>query len=306
MARFNIFSPGNAVRSFVSAPANVAILLSGCALMFLWPYYQRSFYRVTLFHRLGELSEPCYAAFLVLTAVAWAVAALWHNRLETIQRNHPHAVLGAALVSPIATLYLAGIVTPGTPVGTGTALAVTAALLYAACLFAVTAAGIACLMRCVYGSSLFMGTIVLIASNLAGRLVAPSSSLSSISTFAMPVFGIMAAGVCAFFAQRLQVKAKATEGGNYQPFGDAPYKGIWLAPLVAYLLLSTLHAITFLNDDTIEVHVVGATISPAPFPPSAMQRSPSSPYCSSQHRPSPFAQRFPLPKRRRFGLPRLA
>ena len=40
------------IPAFKAVPELVALL----ALSFLWPYYQRAFYRVTLFHSLGDPS----------------------------------------------------------------------------------------------------------------------------------------------------------------------------------------------------------------------------------------------------------
>ena len=247
------------------SPFGLSTILTGCAFCFLWPYYQRSFYRVTLFHQLGDLSEPCYAVFLTFTILGWAIAAAKCTQFEAVLRSHCPVLAGCALLSPLATIYLAGIVAPGSSIGIGIALAIASACIYAICLLILTAASVVSLMRCVYGSNLFVGVLILVISNLVGRLIAPSSATHVVSTVVMPVLGMLAAGFCIFLAHTIQAASGPTEGDGYQPFRGAPYKGTWLAPLAAYLLLSALHTIIFLNDDTIEMHLSNGAISPAPF-----------------------------------------
>ena len=47
-----VWEEGRRVRSWMKR--NSLGLLVGLAFRFLWPYYQRSYYRVTLFYQLGE------------------------------------------------------------------------------------------------------------------------------------------------------------------------------------------------------------------------------------------------------------
>ena len=62
--------------------------LAVVGLGFLWPFYQRAFFRVTLFYQLGDLAEPCFGLFLVaFLAGSLAMAAL-HDRAEGILAAH--------------------------------------------------------------------------------------------------------------------------------------------------------------------------------------------------------------------------
>ncbi len=116
-------------------------------------------------------------------------------------------------------------------------------------------------MRIVYEKSLFSAVVVLVASGMIGSALSPTFATSSVSTGLVPVFGILISGLCAWFAH--PHLAGTADRSAYQPLSKAPYLKTWLIPLVSYFLLSVLHALSYANDVTAEVHVLNGELAAA-------------------------------------------
>ena len=251
-------------RAVVWARRHGAALLTGLAFCFLWPYYQRSFYRVTLFYQLGEQAGECFVLLAVAMLAAWVVVALRGRAVEGLLDRQGWAVPVTGAASLVATAYLSGAMVPAVGSGFAAVLDVTVTLLFALCLVVVSAAAVAALMRVVYEESLFAGVLILVGGALVARLVSPSFLISPLSTGFVPVCGVAVASLCLWGAERVRVAA-AEYRIDYLPFSQAPHKSTWLIPLVAYACLALLHAVGFLNDATTEMHTADGNLLPAPF-----------------------------------------
>lgn len=257
-----VWEEGRRVRSWMKR--NSLGLLVGLAFCFLWPYYQRSYYRVTLFYQLGERAGSCFALFAVVTLAAWFVAAMRPRHVEAFLERQRWVVPVSGGASLVSTVYLSGAMVPGGAVFAPWLLDVGVTLLFATCLFVVSAFAVLMLMRTVYEESLFVGVLILVGGGIAGRLISPSFLMSPLSTGFAPVCGVAAAALVLWAAARSHASS-VEQPPDYLPFGQAPHKGMWLAPLVAYVLLSLLHAVAFLNDATTEMHTSGGQLLAAPF-----------------------------------------
>ena len=99
-------------RAVVWARRHGAALLTGLAFCFLWPYYQRSFYRVTLFYQLGEQAGECFVLLAVAMLAAWVVVALRGRAVEGLLDRQGWAVPVTGAASLVATAYLSGAMVP--------------------------------------------------------------------------------------------------------------------------------------------------------------------------------------------------
>lgn len=243
--------------------ANRLIAYSLIGLSFLWPFYQRAFFRVTLFYRLQDLSQTWFDVFLIVFlagALALALPPL-HRRTETYLSEHRSAVIAAAILSAIATLYLSGTVAPTVGGTQEIAFDTLATVAYALSILVVSAVWLLLIMRIVYEKSLFSAVVVLVASGMIGSALSPTFATSYVSTGLVPVFGILISGLCAWFAH--PHLSGTADRSAYQPLSKAPYLKTWLIPLVSYFLLSVLHALSYANDVTAEVHVLNGELAAA-------------------------------------------
>lgn len=255
---------GNAVGARKGGYAHT--LWVGLAFCMLWPYYQRSYYRVTLFYQLGDRAETCFALFVLATLAAWIVVALRADQAARLLYRSGGLVPIAGVASLMATAYLAGIVTPGVDGVLGALLDGAATLLFAGSLLVVSAAAVEALMGVAYGNSLFAAVLVLVLSAVVGRIISPSFWMSFVSTGLVPVGGICLASGALWMARRTAEPVDEAVPG-YLPFAQAPHKAMWLTPLIAYGLLALLHAVAFLNDASTEMHTDGGALRAAPFSP---------------------------------------
>lgn len=250
-------------RAVGALAANRLIVYALVGLSFLWPYYQRAFFRVTLFYRLQDLSQTWFDVFLVAFLAGSLALALpsVHRHVEAHLKDHRSTALAAAILSAIATLYLSGTVVPTVGGALDLALDGAATLAYALSMLTVTAAWLLLLMRIVYAKSLFSAVVVLVASGMAGSALSPTFLMSPLSTGIVPLFGVLISGTCAWLAQPLL--ASDADRTDYQPLSKAPYLKTWLIPLASYFLLSVLHAFAYANDVTGEVHVANGELAAA-------------------------------------------
>ena len=255
---------GNTVGNWVRLHG--AAVLVGVAFCFLWPFYQRSYYRVTLFYQFGERAEACFALLVLTTLAAWLVIALRPERVSAFLRRWHGLVPAAGATSLVATIYLAGLVTPGVQGLLRAFLDGGATLLFAASLLVVSAAAVEALMAVAFGDSLFASVLVLVGGAVVGRVLSPSFAMSVVSTGVVPIAGIAIAAGALVMGRRVGAPVDEKAPG-YLPFAQAPHKGMWLIPLVAYGLLALLHAVAFLNDASTEMHTDGGVLRPAPFTP---------------------------------------
>lgn len=250
-------------RAATTMASNRLAVCALAGLSFLWPFYQRAFFRVTLFYQLSDLAESCYSVFLVLFlagALALGIPPVY-RKVESHLAQHRSDALIASLLSVIATLYLSGAVAPtaGGPIQAVFAVIATAG--YAVATLAVSALWLLIIMRIVYEKGLFNAVAVLVASGMIGCLLSPTFSTSLLSTGLVPVFGVLVSGLCAWLAYA--PAANETDALSYQPLSNAPYIKTWLIPLVSYLLFSFLHAFAFASDASIEVHVSNGELAAA-------------------------------------------
>lgn len=237
----------------------------GLAWCLLWPYYQRSYYRVTLFYQLGEgAAQACFALFAVATLAAWIAVALRPDWLRRLLRESFGVVPLAGAASLVATAYLAGLVAPSVQGIGAVMLNGGAALLFAGSLLVISSAAVKSLMAVAYGDGLFVAVLALVASAVVGRILSPSFFMSPISTGVVPVGGMAGASAALGMAWRLRRSIDDNQPG-YLPLSQAPHKAMWLTPLVAYGLLVLVHAVGFLNDASSEMHIEDGTLRAAPF-----------------------------------------
>ena len=236
------------------------IALNFIGLSFLWPYYQRAFYRVTLFNHLGEQGTVAYGLFLGLLLIGCAIAALKYQGVEALLCRQPVILLAAAVLSAASGIFLTGRVVA---VGEGdVALSAAAVIGYAVSLAVVSAGQVVVLMRLVYAKGLFQATAVLAASAMAAKLLSPTSA-SPDSVFGLvPVAGVFIAGVSAVLALAVS-KLNDEAPVSYERIGSASYLRSWLIPLAAYFVLSVSHALRYAFDLTNEVSSVAGEIVPA-------------------------------------------
>lgn len=88
--------------------AQILIALSFIGLAFLWPYYQRAFYRITLFNHVGEQGVAAYGLFLVLLLAGCVIAGLKYRGVETLLCRQPMVLLAAAVLSAATGVFLTG------------------------------------------------------------------------------------------------------------------------------------------------------------------------------------------------------
>ncbi len=239
------------IPAFKAVPELVALL----ALSFLWPYYQRAFYRVTLFHSLGDPSLAYFGLFLVVFLAGCIAFALWAKRMEAVIARSSMLLIFAVL-SVVATMYLSGMVVPVIAGPAQIAFGVLATTGFALSMLVVSGAWALLLMRIAYARGLFNVVAVLVGSAMVSCLLSPSAVVSPLSTGIMPVFGVFVAGVGAWVLQRRLPEEKGgAKAGEYSTLKQAPYVNMWLLPLIVYFLFSVLHAVGFASDATTEVHV---------------------------------------------------
>lgn len=243
--------------------SNATILLALCGLSFLWPYYQRAFFRVTLFHQLGDRSLAYFGLFLGAFLVGSLVFVVFYRRLgDRLAASGKAVSLAAACVSIVSTVYLSGLVAPSMAGSLAVALGCLATLGYAGSLLAVSMLWMILLIRVVYQKGLFHAVSVFAGSSILGFLLSPTFVASSLSMGFMPVFGILAAGGCAW----VECGLLSDDGDSQQcqPLSQAPYIKAWVAPLAAYLLFSLSHAVGFANGTSREVHISDGQLMAAP------------------------------------------
>lgn len=248
------------VLSFIRA--NKLMLLALCGFTCLWPYYQRAFFRVTLFHQLGEISELCFSLFIGCFLFGSLVMVACGRRLsDRLTLGRPLSLAASAL-SLISTVYLSGAVVASTGAYLSMVLAYVATICYALSLLAISSFWMVLLIRIVYSSGLFHAVAILTASSILGFSLSPTFVNSILSTGIMPVCGMLIAGICAYFAGGLSSDDAASS--QYQQFSRAPYIKTWVAPLVAYLVFAFSHGIGYANETTREVYVSDGQLMAAP------------------------------------------
>ncbi len=228
-------------------------MLALLGLTFLWPYYQRAFFRVTLFHGLGDVSELNYSLFLAVFLIGSMALAFLPSRKALHGANDRKLVLVAAIVASVSTLYLSGLVSPAAEAFLPLVLGMLATLGYAGSLLVLSAFWAVLLVRIVYARGLSHAVVALTASSMLGLVVSPSFSSSPFSSGFVPLFGIAIASACAWFECRLMVED--SESPHFQSLFKAPYIKTWIAPLVAYVLFAVSHAIGYVGHTTAEVYV---------------------------------------------------
>lgn len=242
--------------------SNRSMVLALLGLSFLWPYYQRSFFRVTLFHQLGDLSEFFFGLFLIVFLAGSLAFVVLHRRLGDYLAKGRTAALVFAALSLISTIYLSGLVSPSAEGGSVALLfGCLATVGYACSLLFVSMLWAVMLMRIVYATGLFHAVSVLAASSILGFLLSPTFVASSLSMGFMPVCGVFAAGVLVWIEHGL-VEEDA-DSSQFQPLSQAPYVKAWTAPLIAYLLFAVSHAIGYANGTSREVHVTDGQLMAA-------------------------------------------
>ena len=178
--------------------AQILIALSFIGLAFLWPYYQRAFYRITLFNHVGEQGVAAYGLFLVLLLAGCVIAGLKYRGVETLLCRQPMVLLAAAVLSAATGVFLTGrVVAAGEG---GAALSIMAIIGYAVSLAVVSAGQVVVLMRLVYAEGLFQATAVMAASAMAAKLLSPTSASPDSAFGLVPVIGIFIAGVSGVLA----------------------------------------------------------------------------------------------------------
>lgn len=240
--------------------AQILIALSFIGLAFLWPYYQRAFYRITLFNHVGEQGVAAYGLFLVLLLAGCVIAGLKYRGVETLLCRQPMVLLAAAVLSAATGVFLTGrVVAAGEG---GAALSIMAIIGYAVSLAVVSAGQVVVLMRLVYAEGLFQATAVMAASAMAAKLLSPTSASPDSAFGLVPVIGIFIAGVSGVLALAV---SKPGDGApvSYERITDASYLQSWLIPLAAYFVLSISHALRYAFDLTNEVSSVAGEIVPA-------------------------------------------
>lgn len=238
----------------------VLIASSFIGLSFLWPYYQRAFYRVTLFNHLGDKGLLVYGFFLGLLLAGCAIAAIKYRAIETLLCRQPAILLSASALSVATGVFLTGrVIAAG---GGAEALAILAIAGYAVSFAIVSAGQVVVLMRLVYGEGLFHAMAVLAASALVAKLLSPTSASPDSAFGLVPVVGIFVAGVCAVLALNI-TKLGDEVPVSYERIADASYLQSWLIPLGAYFVLSISHALRYAFDMTNEVSSVAGEIVPA-------------------------------------------
>ncbi len=228
-------------------------------LSFLWPYYQRAFYRVTLFYRLGERAEAGYGLFLVLLLAGCVVAAVKYRAIEALLDREPILFAGAAVFSLMTGSYLMGVVMPSAEAAP--VLSLLAVVGYAVTFLIISAGAVLMLMRLVYTVGLFQGAAVLSASSMMGKVLSPVTATSDSLFGFVPVVGLLVAGLSVALSPRAPSTVEATS--SYDRLTKAPYLKTWLLPLSAYFVLSVSHAFRYAFDMTNEVSAVGGEIVPA-------------------------------------------
>ncbi len=241
---------GNVLRF---ARSNAPDMLALLGLTFLWPYYQRAFFRVTLFHRLGDASELNYSLFLATFLIGSLLLSFLPSHKVLRGANDRKLVLAVAVVAAVSTLYLSGLVSSATEGFLVLVLGALATLGYAGSLLVLSAFWAVLLVRIVYARGLSHAVVVLTASSMLGLVVSPSFSSSPFSSGFVPLFGITIASACAWFECKLMVED--AESPHFQPLFQAPYIKTWIAPLVAYVLFAVSHAIGYVGHTTTEVYV---------------------------------------------------
>lgn len=237
------------------------IVFSVAGLSFLWPYYQRAFFRVTLFHQLGDHSLSFFGLFLMLFIAGSLALVAFYRTIEERLTSMRFSALAAAAVSVVSTVYLSGLVAPSAEGPISCLLSVFATAGYAFSLLAVSTIWMILLIRIVYSKGLFHAVSVLAASSILGFFLSPTYSASFLSMGFMPVCGILVAGICAHIGSGLI--GDEQEPPSYQPLRQAPYIKTWIAPLVAYLLFAFSHAIGYSSDFGSEVHVADGQLMAA-------------------------------------------
>lgn len=251
---------GCEMRRFLRSNGPIVLALLG--LSFLWPYYQRSFFRVTLFHQLGDSSEFFFGLFLVVFLAGSLAFVVFRQRLGDYLANCRTAALAFAAVSLVATIYLSGLVASSAQGSAASWLfGCLATVGYACSLLFVSMLWAVLLMRIVYATGLFHAVSVLAASSILGFFLSPTFVASSLSMGFMPVCGVFVAGILAWF--ELGIVGEDADSPRFQPVSQAPYVKVWVAPLIAYLLFAVSHAIGYANGTSREVHVADGQLMAA-------------------------------------------
>ncbi|WP_302962378.1 helix-turn-helix domain-containing protein [uncultured Adlercreutzia sp.] len=227
-------------------------------LSFLWPYYQRAFYRVTLFYRMGDDVVAAYGLFLIALLLGCIVAATRYRAVEGVLQRQPALLLSAAGLSLVSALYLRGYVRAEGHLGD--MLSYLAVVGYAVSFATISAGWAIALMRFVYTRGLFQGVAMLGSTAMAAKLISPTSAAVDSVFGLVPVMGLALSGGAVFAVSRWEAGGPSMP---YEKVGEAPYLREWLIPVAAYGVFSVSHAIRYAFDMTNEVSVAGGEIVPA-------------------------------------------
>lgn len=240
------------------------VTCSVIGLGFLWPFYQRAFFRVTLFYRLGDEALLSYGCFLVFfLAGSLLVSSSRRSRwAEGLLRRHRAAPLVFGALSFAATSYLSGLVSVGVSEEWAVGLGLLASAVYAVSLLGVSCCWLEIVMRIVYQSSLFASVIVVVSSGLMGCLLSPTLVASALSTGFVPVAGIAVSSLFAWLATRgMASQDDDAPSSSADSLETAPYVRTWLLPLLAYFVFAAIHALSFAGNAALEVHVADGELA---------------------------------------------
>lgn len=243
----------------VKSQANILLACSFIGLSFLWPYYQRAFYRVTLFHSLGANAEMAYGVFLGLVLMGCVVAAVRYRTIENLLHREPMIFLAAALLSLVTGAYLTGMVVPAPSAAPVFSLLAVGG--YGMAFLVISAGAALVLMRLAYTVGIFQGAAVLSASAMMGKVISPTSAAADSPFGLIPVIGLFVAGIAVVLPFRMPSGEETSV--SYDEMTKAPYGRAWLLPLGAYCILSISHAFRYAFDMTNEVSSVSGEIVPA-------------------------------------------
>ena len=210
-------------------------------LSFLWPYYQRAFYRVTLFYRLGEGAEAGYGLFLVLLLAGCVVAAVKYRAIEALLDREPILFAGAAVFSLMTGSYLMGVVMPSAEAAP--VLSLLAVVGYAVTFLIISAGAVLMLMRLVYTVGLFQGAAVLSASSMMGKVLSPVTATSDSLFGFVPLSAYFVLSVSHAFRYAFDMTNEVSAvGGEIVPAAVSHFPVISYFTFAGLLLVASAHS----------------------------------------------------------------